>query len=134
MKKSIGKLKKEAWKWFSKYIRLRDCLKTTKDHRYGVCVTCGKKYPINKLQAGHFVPGRMNSILFDERNCHAQCVACNCFKGGSQIEYYQFMEKEYGREVIDELLEKKHQTRKFTAEELEEMIQTYKRKVEELSC
>ena len=57
------------------------------------------------MQAGHWIPGRHNSILFDERNCHSQCYHCNIGLQGSPIKYYDRMLKEYGEEVCDTLKE-----------------------------
>ena len=97
------------------------------------CVTCPRVYPIKQLQAGHFVQGRMNSILFDERGCFAQCYGCNMGKGGNIIEYYPFMLKNCGQKLIDELKFLSNQTVKFTIEELKKMEIKFKQKtIEEL--
>ena len=100
--------KKLAWKEFSKYIRLRDCLESTGSFEQGICFTCGKFYPFNKLQAGHFVPGRGNAVLFDEVGCRAQCVQCNIFKHGEQLLYRQHLVNLYGEEVVKFLEAKRH--------------------------
>lgn len=41
--------------------------------------------------------------MWDERNCHGQCRACNRFQHGSLLEYRDYMDQEYGEEVIEEL-------------------------------
>ena len=67
----------KAWNAFSKYIRLSDAIKTTGNQDYCVCVTCGRTYPafgLGCIQAGHFVPGRTNAILFDEECVRGQCL------------------------------------------------------------
>lgn len=105
---TLGKAKTKAWKAFSIYIRTRDAFKTTGLADKANCVTCGRLYPISMvggLQAGHFIQGRHTSVLFDERNCHAQCYGCNVMKKGNIVNYYEFMLKEYGQKVIDELKE-----------------------------
>ena len=33
-------------------------------------------------QAGHAIPGRRNSVLFDDSICRLQCRRCNIFMGG----------------------------------------------------
>ena len=48
-----SKLKKIAWKEFSSYIRLKQCIKTTGEIDTGICYTCGRTFSIDKLQAGH---------------------------------------------------------------------------------
>lgn len=129
----LSKAKKKAWDVFSKYIRLRDALKTTNAPFSAKCVTCGREYDLNRgLQAGHFIPGRRNSILFDERNVHAQCYGCNVMKKGNPIEYWKFMEKEYGREIIDELDAKNYTTRQIKQFEFEEIAKTYSEKLKQL--
>lgn len=124
-KETVSKAKAKVWKLFSLYIRTRDCLKTTKTKTRGKCVTCRREYVIEELQAGHFVSGRHPSILFDEQNCHAQCVGCNVFKRGNVIPYYQFMEKTYGKKVIARLMKKDLELKKFTVVELQELFNTY---------
>ncbi len=95
----------ELWKLFSKFIRLRDCLKTTGTIWRGKCVTCGRVYRFNDLHAGHFIPGRMNSILFNEQAVHIQCFRCNVVLGGNWPLYYRFMQSLYGQEIIEDLID-----------------------------
>lgn len=108
MKRRIttGAAKKTAWDVFSRYIRLRDAIGTTGTTTHAKCVTCGKPYPISGvgcIQAGHFLPGRRNAILLDERNCHAQCYICNVRLKGNTMQYLDFMLQRYGHNVVDEL-------------------------------
>lgn len=80
------KSKENAWKVFSRYIRLRDCLKTTKTDHMGVCYTCGKTFDFKELQAGHCISGRGNFILLDEECVKIQCYRCNIeLKGNYDI-------------------------------------------------
>jgi len=132
MKKSISALKKKAWTLFSIYIRLRDCLKTTGTTEYGKCITCGKIYSFDKLQAGHFIAGRSNSVLFDEQGVFAQCFACNCGLHGNLLVYRRKIVEMYG-EGADELMEiEAKKTKKFTVQELEELIEILKIKINKL--
>lgn len=110
-KSEKSKAKLKAWKAFSKYIRTRDCLRFTGDPDEGICVTCRQTYPFKKLQAGHFIGGRGNSVLFDERLVFSQCYACNVGRSGAYVEYFVFMEKEWGREKIDEFRALKRDTK-----------------------
>lgn len=123
---SISSAKKRAWEWFSKYIRLRDCLVTTGSKEYGKCITCGKRYSFKELQAGHFLAGRGGSILFEEDGVHAQCKGCNLFKHGNVEEYYPKMLEMYGQKRIDELKFLKNQTRRWTEGELNSIAKEYK--------
>ena len=123
MKRStISKFKKKVWTEFSKYIR----------NKYAVngrvmCVTCGDWKDIKEMQAGHFIPGRRNCIIFDERNVHPQCYACNICKNGNTVEYFRFMQHKYGDEVIEELRNRNNQeSKQFTMEELETLYNKFK--------
>lgn len=119
--KSISSLKKKAWKNFSQFIRTKGM------DRFGrnVCVTCHKVLPWKSLQAGHFIDGRCNSILFEEMGVHPQCLVCNIFKKGNKIEYYDFMLKKYGQEKIDYLRKLAEVTMQFRRADLEEIIKKY---------
>lgn len=125
-----GKAKKKAWDSFSIYIRTRDCLRFTGDPTMGKCVTCNRPYPFKQLQAGHFIQGRGNSVLFDERLVYSQCIGCNgnppYGKGGNYVEYFRFMLDEVGLEKIDEFRALKHDTkiyREFDFIELKELFE-----------
>lgn len=127
-KPAYQKLKKETWKWCSKYIRLRDM-----PNGWGYCCSCGKGTV--KGDAGHFIGrglGGSSGIYFDERNIHLQCKPCNAFKQGAPVEYRKFMLKRYGQNVIDEL-ELKHRIHNYTLMELEGLKLFYKQAYEELT-
>jgi len=85
------------------------------------------------MQAGHFIGGRNNSILYDERGVHAQCYGCNVGKKGNIVKYYKFMLKEYGQEVIDDLEHLSGQVKQMKAFEHLEVFEKYKKKFEELT-
>jgi hypothetical protein len=118
----------EKWLWpiFSNYIRIRDCLITTGTTWKAACVTCGKIYRLGKqLQAGHFIPGRTRAILFDERCVHAQCYRCNHKLQGNWPPYYRFMQKVYGQNVIEELIDLWGQDLKLEPKWFEEAYEYY---------
>lgn len=108
---------------WSRFIRLRDCKLTTNTLVAGKCVTCGKVYPFEKLQAGHFLH---NGNDYDERNIHAQCARCNKWLHGNGTKYYEFMLTTYGMEVIEELEREKRVIHKYTQEQLNEMYKGFK--------
>lgn len=131
----ISKLKEKAWKQFSRFIRLRDRLEDPETGfvtDFVKCCTCGVVKPWKEMQAGHFIPGRTNSILFDEKCCHAQCGACNVYKNGNLIEYWPFMIKKYGMREINRQKKARVKSRKFTEEELVELCGHYKKLADEL--
>src|SRR3990167_8413376 len=127
--KTAPQLKKQLWKIFSLYIRTRDAILTTKTLTEAICITCDKRYPIKNLHAGHFIPGRHNSILFDERGVHAQCGVCNLWLKGNTVKYYEKMKVMYGQDVIDELEKLDEPKRQYKSFELLEMIDIYKAKI-----
>jgi len=131
MKKTIKGSKRKAWEVFSKYIRLRDAIKTTGTKTEAICITCNKRFPTNKMHAGHFASRRHNNTLFDEKNVHAQCCNCNTFMGGEQAVYGKAIDKKYGKGVSDKLLVERWKIKKFTIDELDSIIKKYKKKYEQ---
>lgn len=124
----------KLWKVISRYIRLRDCLKTTGTLTHGKCYTCDEYKPFQLLDAGHFEPeGSCSYLKFDERNIHAQCKRCNGFLEGNRTEYVPRMIAEYGQDLVDEFRRIKLQTTKSWKKwELEELETEYKQKIKEL--
>ena len=114
---------KEAQTIFNKYIRLRDT---------GLwCVSCN--LPPKKKNAGHYYSsGGHSNIRFDEDNVHLQCEACNTFLSGNLLQYQIGIQKKIGAQKLRELEERAHVTKKWTIDELKEIIKTYKAKVNEL--
>lgn len=130
-KTTITKAKKKAWEWMSKYIRLRDRINET----HAMCITCKKLYPVNGvgcIQAGHFVGGRSNSVLYEERNVHTQCMPCNVHKNGAWEDYYEFMIAKYGAEEVDRLLRLRNVVIPMTPQEHLEKAEYFKSKCDAL--
>jgi hypothetical protein len=90
--------KSTAWKWFSKYIRLRDALATTGTHYACKCITCGDNWPIEEIDAGHMLPGRTGGILFDESIVFGQCRRCNREGAGERQAFKRVMIERNGAE------------------------------------
>ena len=130
--KSVNSLKKQLWPIFSLYIRMRDCLRTTGCTSWGLCITCGRRYHIKLLQAGHFIAGRHNANLFSEKGTHAQCYNCNINLRGNTLEYRRQIIELYG-EGHDTILElEAAQIKQFSIPDLEEKKQYYQQKIKEL--
>lgn len=114
---------KIAQQVFNKYIRLRD-----KDRG---CISCGKPL-VGKFDAGHmYSAGGHWSIRFNEYNVNGQCVECNQHKHGNVLEYRQGLIKRYGWDIEVKLHTEATKTRKYSIEELKEIIATYKQKIKE---
>lgn len=115
------KLKDKAWKAFSLWVRMRNA----EHNGFTKCVTCGIEKHFSELQAGHFIPGRGNSILFDERGVHPQCYRCNINLKGNWDAYYLFMKNEYGLDVVDDLIALKRKIVIFNEEDFQKIIDKY---------
>lgn len=121
---TVQDLMKLAQQVFNKYIRLRDKGKP--------CISCLK--PLGtKYDCGHFYSaGGHYSVRFDERNCAAQCVTCNQHKHGNLLMYRENLLGKLGYEEFERLSADAMQTRKYTREELKEIIEKYKKKIKEI--
>ena len=123
--------RKKAWEEFSKFIRLRDALETTGTVYTLLCFTCDKPYPAfgkGCAQAGHFVAGRKNAVLFQEKGCHAQCYNCNINLKGNTLVYRRKMIEKYGIEETERQEALAYVTLKYQPVELEEIRDKYKQK------
>ena len=107
---------------FNKYIRLRD-----KDE---LCISCKQKP--KKSNAGHYYNANNHwNVRFDENNVHLQCEHCNTFLSGNLIEYRSNLINKIGLEQLTLLEAEAKKTRKFTIDELKEIIETYKKKIKQ---
>ena len=122
--KTTSQLKKKVWKLFSFYIRYNPSR-----NGFVHCVTCGKGDNYKNLQAGHWIPGRHNAVLFDERNCHPQCYRCNVGLHGNPIAYHHYMERTYGKLIMNALEKLDKKVKQFTKDELEGLYTTYQQKL-----
>jgi hypothetical protein len=109
---------------FNKFIRMRD---------EGLnCISCD--LPPKKKNCGHyFSQGGHSSVRFDEDNCHLQCEHCNTFLSGNLLNYQIGIEKRIGGEKLMQLQAKAHDIKKWTKEELKEIIEIYKKKIKSIA-
>jgi hypothetical protein len=109
---------KEAQTVFNQYINLRD--------KGLPCVSCGK--PIKgRVNASHFWnANNHHNVRFDEDNVHSSCITCNQFLSGNLLEYRTRLCSKIGQERFDQLEAKRHVTKKWTKDELKEIIKKYK--------
>lgn len=111
---------------FSQLIRNRDC-----KNGKGVCISCGKNITPQNSDCGHFIARRYTETRYDERNCNAQCVECNRFRGGNPEGYRLGLIEKYGEGVIQELEQKKNIVSKLTISELDELKIYFQRELKE---
>ena len=114
---------KEAQTIFNKYIRLRDM---------GLlCISCNT-IPKKKNAGHYFSSGGHSNVRFDEDNVHLQCEHCNTFLSGNLLNYQIGIEKRIGAERLIELQGKAYLEKRWTVDELKEIIKEYKTKVRQL--
>ena len=114
---------KEAQSIFNKYIRLRD--------EGLLCVSCNT-IPKKKNAGHYFSSGGHSNVRFNEDNVHLQCEHCNTFLSGNLLNYQIGIEKRIGAERLIELQGKAHIEKKWSVEEIKEIIKTYKNKIREI--
>ena len=129
MKKlSLSKEKQKAWKAFSLWVRLS----AADYHGFVRCITCGCVKHYKEMQSGHFIPGRLNAVLFSEEGVHPQCYQCNVGKNGNWPSYYEWMKGMYGLEVIDQLIYEARQPKKYTVEDYQNIYIDYSERIKSL--
>lgn len=128
--RSLTWYKEEAQKWVNKFIRLRD--------RDDPCISCGRNMKgggytgSGVLQAGHYRSrGACSSLRYHEDNIHGQCAQCNERKSGNAVDYRIGLVRKIGLDRV-EWLESQPKSRRWTQEELENLISKYKLKCKEI--
>ena len=129
MKKNLKNPEKTAWEIFSKYIRLRDAIKTTGDIYFFRCCTCQRVKPFENSDAGHYMSIGYNSTKFDEKNVHSQCRACNRDRNGEHNAYRYFLQKQYGENFVQTLEYKAKKIVQLRENDYLEIIEKYKKKI-----
>lgn len=126
------KLTKLAQSTFNLYIRTRDGQK---------CISCKFEshfdetgdFIVRQFHAGHYKSQGGNSALrFDEDNVHAQCSICNNHLSGNLANYRMNLIEKIGLEKVQKL-ESDKTTKRWSVEELKEIISTYKSKIKALA-
>ena len=126
--KSTRKLAAEVKEAMHRWVRLRDEGKP--------CICCGKPMEPQRfggsVDAGHYLSvGSAKHLQFDERNIHAQRKSCNRPGGTTRASFRAGMIARIGLEAV-EALEADQTPRKYTADQLREMRDRYRRLAREL--
>ena len=131
-KKTIAKLVDDAAVLMQKLVKL----KAADANGYCQCVTCGAIDHWKDMQGGHYIGRTWTATKLMEENIHVQCPSCNGGFGGKPKgnlgRYALYLEDMYGREFLDELETLKHQTKKYTRAEIEEITKDLKARISEL--
>ena len=127
--KEFKKLVERADDAFQMMIRYRDNFK---------CITCGRQFPFGEktlLHAGHFISRLHKATRWDEQNVHAQCAKCNLMQSRGSIytihSYEQALKELYGEGIVEDLIQRSRQIHKPTVYELEGLIDSCNRFIEE---
>lgn len=113
---------------FSLYIRLRDSFVKWWE-RYIQCPLCWKIVPIKQAQNMHFIKRSNKKYRYREDNCFAGCYRCNVILSWNYIVYTRFMQRKFGIEYVDRMINDKILSDIPVAKYLE-MIDLYKEKVD----
>ena len=118
--KTVNDYLKIAQQVFNKYIRQRDT---------GLnCISCNK--PCKKENAGHYYSqGGHSNVRFNEDNVHLQCEHCNTYLSGNLLNYQIEIKERIGAERLMNLQAIAHDVKKWSKDELKELIQVYKQKL-----
>ena len=127
---SVSSLVRKLDGIFSEYIRLRD------SRQFGYlmfrCISCGQIKPYEKADCGHFISRRHMSTRFDEYNCNAECSYCNRFSADHLIAYQTNLKRKIGENKFEQLMARGRMTKKWSAYELEILIEHYTYLVNEM--
>lgn len=91
------------------------------------CVTCGKRLPYNRRQAGHYIPRAVIATRWDLRNVNVQCAECNVALEGNIKKYSKYMAKHYGVNVksMYDLVYEAYKNGKLKATPVDKVIDIY---------
>lgn len=109
--KTAQQLVREADKWFSRYIRMRDS--SYVDGKWvGPCITCPKQLVVRDgvkwttgAQNGHCLSRGFHIIRYNEFNCNLQCSHCNAWLDKDEMteRYRKALALKYGEDTHREL-------------------------------
>lgn len=118
-----------ADKYFSLFIRLRDC----DDNGLATCCTCGKIKPVKEMDCGHFIKRQHMATRFSEVNCAAQCKRCNAFEQGRDADFERHIINRWGPDKLNLLKASARKVYKRGMFDLDILATYYKQKATELA-
>lgn len=94
---------------------------------YNRCVTSGMVLPIEKIQAGHWIPRGCYATRWDPTNCNPQSAHDNLYKSGAYIEYSHWYIEKYGMEKYEQMIQtyNLHKQGKIPAFKMDELRELY---------
>lgn len=112
---SLADQKKQVRRLVHRYIKLRDSKEP--------CISCRTTTSNKPWEAGHFIAqGSSGALRFNFMNIHKQCYQCNRHKSGNLLEYRINLIDKIGVEQVEWLENHRKDVKKWTREELEQII------------
>jgi hypothetical protein len=120
-KVTLPRLTEKAQKVFNAYIRQRD----SKDGFF-TCISCFKTFPVESMNAGHYVPVKGGSFLrFHEDNVNGECQRCNGFDEFHLVGYRKHLLLKIGKKRVEWLENNRTKVHKWDRGDLEDIITLY---------
>ena len=122
---TIQQMAQRVQKVVNQFVRLRDAGKK--------CISCHKILK-GKFDAGHYYNSNNHwNVRFNaDLNIFGQCVTCNRHRHGHLIMMRKGLIERIGENTLDHLDSIAHMTRKFSKIELQEIMNIYKERIQEL--
>jgi len=124
--KSTKTLHKKAWDLQSQWVRRSQA----DENGLVFCYTCGHKFHWKEMDLGHYI--HKDCLDFDLIGLKPQCTGCNRFRHGNQGIFAEKLIAEFGEEAIAELRARSQVVKKFTVQELEDLITLYTQRLLEM--
>ena len=87
----------------------------------------------SNCQGGHYYTKKgYPTLYFDENNVRVQCYHCNINLSGNTVIFGERLEEEIGKEAIEELKSRRHDSVKRMRSDYEDLISEYKMKIMDL--
>ena len=122
---SLSSLKKKAWRLLSQIIRRSSATSLG----YVRCYTCGAVDYWKSMDAGHAIPGRTGTVLFDEDIIRIQCKVCNIWKRGNYPVFTLKLINEHSTDWFEKKLNDSHNIVKLTTADMKEKIKGYEKRL-----
>jgi len=100
-------------------------MKAADDNGYASCVTCKKVDHYTCMDGGHFIPRTRRYLVLFEENIHVQCKGCNRFGMKDTLivlKYHTHMVDMYGEKRVRAMERLAWRSRKWTREEVAEVV------------
>jgi hypothetical protein len=94
----------------------------------GVCFCCGVSGEMAVLQCGHLITRARRAVRWDERNAEIQCRTDNFLHEHRPELFTRLWILKYGEAAYDKLIRDSWTDKKYSLQELEDLIEYYKNK------